>query len=585
MVGAHRVGFHSPIPQNCRRVTESPPTETHQPISRRGAFLTLCAILLVAAAVRLIGSAPPGLHTDEASNVWNAWCLLNMGVDEHGIEWPIFYTRSYGDNRSALFLYFMIPFQAVFGLSPYAARLPATFAGLIAIALMYFVGRRLFDSRAIGLVAAGMMALSPWQIYSSRWGHESSLSPMLVLGAVAALLWAGAPLVNNIARGSVMRAFIAGAICGFACYGYAAVRIFLPVFLLLLVAVTWRKWVELLRDSQGRAWFAGIFAGFFVTFAPLVYQHLTDPDISSRGRLTWVWLPDDSTGTRVAKVAERYLPHFDPRWLFLHNGDDPTQAMPNGFGVLHWYALPFLLFGIGVIVWRSRSSSGARIALLGLVVYPAGDLLSGHPGGPNMLRSLPGLPWVELIAAVGFVFALAYLKSRQRSIIASIVVAVACISTAKFLVRLSHDFRTDRARWSVRTMDLAQACEWLKPRLGLYDIVFWTQKDMSFVYAPVMCYLQTPPKQWFGEIIERSESLGDRFHGADIVWTAGKHRFLFTLQYAEPAIQEVTAGGRRARILYIVRPGESTLEEALKPVHEIFGPDGQVVLRMYDIAL
>src|SRR5437868_14692681 len=88
-------------------------------ISRRNAIGILIAITVVAAILRLgwPNSSPPGLQVDEASNAWNAWCLLKTVHDEHG-DWPSpFYARALGDYRSSLYLYFLIPFQAVFGMT------------------------------------------------------------------------------------------------------------------------------------------------------------------------------------------------------------------------------------------------------------------------------------------------------------------------------------------------------------------------------------------------------------------------------------------------------------------------------------
>jgi 4-amino-4-deoxy-L-arabinose transferase-like glycosyltransferase len=538
----------------------------------------LATILVLAALMRLVGSAPPGVHVDEASNAWNAWCLLNLGTDEHFQTLPTFYTGSFGDNRSALYLYFLMPFQAVFGFSAYTTRLPAVFGGIASVGLMYVVGKRLFDAR-VGLAAAFLMALTPWQVFSSRWGHESSIAPLLVLSSVAALLWAGAPFTGQARPMTPMRGFVAGAICGLACYGYAAVRIALPVLLIAITLATLKHWIDALRDPTRRWGVAAMALGVLVTFAPLVHRHLTDDGINTRGNLTWVWDASDPTTTRIAKVVDRYPAHFGPTYLFLDRNDDPTQSMPPGFGVLHWYALPFLLVGVVVLARRTWSSPAARVAVVALLAYPAGDLLSSH-AGPNTLRSLAGLPWMELTTGVGLVACYVLLRERWRWPAIATMGVVGIAFGGLFLWQLDRDFRTDPARWSVRTMDIAAAVDWLQPRLRDCDAVFWTQKDTSFVYAPMLVYLQASPRMWLDEPVARSRSVGERFQAADLVWQVGKHHFMFTHEFVGPAVAGL---GRGPRVAYIVRPGELDLDKDVKPSAEILGPDGKVSLQLFDL--
>ena len=53
-----------------------------------------------------------------------AYCLLKTGHDEHGASWPIFYTVGFDDRRSPLYLYLLIPFQAILGMTPYNCACP-----------------------------------------------------------------------------------------------------------------------------------------------------------------------------------------------------------------------------------------------------------------------------------------------------------------------------------------------------------------------------------------------------------------------------------------------------------------------------
>jgi 4-amino-4-deoxy-L-arabinose transferase-like glycosyltransferase len=149
-----------------------------RPFWRKAGFLLIC-ITLLGAGLRLynLRQSPPGFNQDEAANAWNAWCLLKTGKDQHGVSWPIFYTKSLGGNSSTLFIYAIIPFQAIGGLNIVTTRLPGAVGGIITILLIYYVGRRLFNE-ATGLWAALLLTLNPWHLQQSRWADSLSRDVM-----------------------------------------------------------------------------------------------------------------------------------------------------------------------------------------------------------------------------------------------------------------------------------------------------------------------------------------------------------------------------------------------------------------------
>src|SRR5947209_2383868 len=148
--------------------------------------LALALITLAAVFLRLVrpGHSPPGLGQDEAVNAWDAWCLLRTGHDMGGQSWPVFYSHAIGDNRTTLYLYLLLPFQALGGLSVATTRLPARLAGVACVPLAAHVGRRI-GGPAVGLVAAVLMAFDPWHLFVSRWGIEGSVCPFLALAMMA----------------------------------------------------------------------------------------------------------------------------------------------------------------------------------------------------------------------------------------------------------------------------------------------------------------------------------------------------------------------------------------------------------------
>ncbi len=64
-----------------------------------------------------------GLDLDEALGGYNAWSILNYGVDQQLNHLPI-YLYSWGSGMNALYPYITIPFIKFLGLSVFSYRLP-----------------------------------------------------------------------------------------------------------------------------------------------------------------------------------------------------------------------------------------------------------------------------------------------------------------------------------------------------------------------------------------------------------------------------------------------------------------------------
>ncbi|MBL8879409.1 MAG: hypothetical protein JNG88_09850 [Phycisphaerales bacterium] len=554
----------------------------------------LVAIILVAAALRLfaLGLGPPGLNQDEAANAWNAYCLLKTGVDQVGQPWPIFHTRALGENRSTLFIYLLMPFQAVLGLSPLSTRAAAPVFGVATVGLMYYVASRWFGRR-VGLLAAGLLAINPWHIQHCRWGHESSIVPFLVILPIALLV--RARLLGHPCRGASVDApnsprddaragwaLAGGLSAGVACYGYPSVRIFLPVFLALAAIVAHRDWRVRWNLRRGRHACIAAAGGFFAMFAPLAVTHLVDPEINKRAEMTKVWRSQDGAIERIGKVVERYAMHFDPAFLFVR-GDSWEVFSPPGGGMFLWFTLPLMLGGVVAMAhrwWSMRNNAAPAVgidfarslALLAVftLTYPVGDMLSGHPSA-HALRSLPGVIPLNMLAALGGVWMWDALRSRSRAaaIAASGAIALAAIGESALdnsrrmgeynrRPRVYHDF----------FVDLLEACDFVRPRLAQADVVFIGDTGMPYAYVVTLVGLQYDPHRWLIEPRDWERS------GWDTYRRFGKLRFLSQESVVHELAQlRLASDGRRA--LLIVRP-EQYGQRA--PLLEIKRPDGQAVL-------
>jgi 4-amino-4-deoxy-L-arabinose transferase-like glycosyltransferase len=534
----------------------------------------LLLILLLGASLRLyrLGQiSPPGLNQDEAANAWSAYCILKTGKDYAGASWPFFYVKNVGGNSSALYVYMIIPFQAVAGLNIYTTRLPAALAAIFNIWVIYLVGKRLFDAKT-GLVAAVLLAVDPWELQLSRWGHDASATVFLSLAPLALMLWANMPITDDKSLSPrPLPAAVAGVLSGIVCYGYYAVRLFVPVFIFLVVIFTLLSWWQSLKTRKGMLAIAAFIIGFTAIYGPLIWQHI----FHSEGVARHLWFLRDRTTSIPILVAVKnyilhYIRHFGPSFLFIA-GDSHTALSPPGMGQFYWYMLPLMLAGLISIIRRFKSSLCARVILAFVLAYPAGDCLMCLEV-PSNLRSSPGLCGLLLLAAVGAVdaFRWVWLKSRKAALTATaLFVLVAIGFNTLYLHCFFGEFNQRPDVYHFFHTDFVEACEWLRPRFDEYDAIFCTTDRLNMPYVISTVVLGYDPNRWFNE--PREFMTRDEF---DYCTRYGKMYFVYNPSFLEP----LSRLPRNARILFIVRPGELDLKN---PIHQIYRPyDGEPALWM-----
>lgn len=528
----------------------------------------LLALVAIAAFLRLFqfGSSPPGLNQDEAVNAWNAWCLLRTGTDMTGDRWPIFYSHAIGDNRTTLYFYALLPFQALGGLSEWTTRLPNAIAGVLCVPLAFFAGDRLFG-RSAALGAALAMAVGGWAVFLSRWGIEGGLCPLLALLPLVLVLAAGFPLSDRIE--SLPRPWLgalAGVAAGVACYGYWPMRIWIPAFALGILLLTFRR---LASTSRGR-WTAITFLlGLAVTFGPIAVRHATDPGVAQRWEMTRLWQPGASPLQIAGLVLERYAAHFSPDFLFVRGDRFEIFRLPGEGAFPRWLA-PFIAAGLVVALMRVRRSRSARTQLLLLAIYPAGDLVS-HYDGAHFLRSAPGIGAWILLAGLGLSAFAGWLRKiprRAALVVAMAAVAVVVTTEVRFYGRFFGSWNREPLIYHGYHADLMEACRWIRARPGRYDVVIWTTRAAPAPFAPTLVGLRWDPERWFREPRDRRK-LGEW----DVYVRYGPNSFLYG-DWLRPALDSLQANDRIERALFVIRPGQLGLSS---PVHVIRGPLGEAL--------
>lgn len=134
--------------------------------------IILCLIFLLGFVVRLVAidQYPQGLNVDEASAGYEAYSILNYGIDRNGNRLPVFLV-AWGSGQNALYSYILVPFVKILGLSIFSTRLPMALIGCISLIIMYKMLKNIADEKT-AIIGTAFFAICPWHIMKSRWGLE-----------------------------------------------------------------------------------------------------------------------------------------------------------------------------------------------------------------------------------------------------------------------------------------------------------------------------------------------------------------------------------------------------------------------------
>jgi hypothetical protein len=251
------------------------------------ARVTLAVILLVAAALRVVGSRfgfPLTVHPDE-------WAVVDGAIDmarRNSFEPPWSLRPDHVEMKvdylafaayAALFKDTSI--EAAFGADPvpfyWIARLMTAAFGVATVALAYLVGRR--SSRRAGLVAATLFALFPDFVRHAHYATpDVPLTFALMLLIYALMRYLGSP-----SWGSLLCASFAVALAIAIKYPGAVGAVTVGV-VVVVAAARDRAWRRMVTHGLGSA---AALVGFLFLISPVLFTNFADVrhelDVQSRG--------------------------------------------------------------------------------------------------------------------------------------------------------------------------------------------------------------------------------------------------------------------------------------------------------------
>lgn len=502
---------------------------------------------------------PPSLFSDEVDVGYNAYSILKTGKDFNGNPWPIHF-QSVDDWRTPLYIYFSTPFIKIFGLNAFGVRFLAALSGFLMILMVYFLGRQLWGRR-LGLLAAGLLVITPWQIHYSRAAFEVTLMGFLILSGTFFFL-------KGLTSGKYL--YLSVILMGLAPYAYNVAKLFLPFLVLALMVIFCQEIKKLPRTTLVTAILL-----FLMTILPIYYDSFFGQGARRFSGLNLTNSPrvveiidrqrgqDLDFGFPLGRVFhnkllgyirlfwENYADSLSARFLFVSGDFSNTRhSLPN-MGLLLVSYIPGFLYGLYLAVknWRQKSWR-LVLAWLLLAPIPAGLTLNG---GGHASRLFIILPALIMLIAVGYSQML--LKApRVLTIIAAVIILGNFIF---YLHQYFFHYPLSQSRWW--NYGYRQAIEYAQKNEDKVDqIIISRSYEMPMIHF--LFYTRYPPEKLHRLLTEGS---ADRKAALESI---GKYRFA-TISQGDVY--------RPANTLYLAAPWDET--KGWTKLDEIKNPMGDVV--------
>ena len=351
-----------------------------------------------------LGQIPLSLNWDEVSNAYNAYSILKTGRDEYGSFLPLT-NRSFDDYKPPLYMYLNTFSVGAFGLTPFSARLPSAFFGLLSVPLVCFLTKLVFEKsikrESMALLSMFLFAILPWHLQFSRIGFEANVGMFMSLAFIVFFLYG---LKKNIYL------ILAALFFGAGLYSYHAQRIFLPLFSIALIYLFKREIVRIPKKFT-LGFVILIIASALTLFVFLpqkaIFNRLeTSSLISEENRKKEIsLLTTESLSNFVnnkyinlgSKYLENYLSNFSPNFLFV-KGDGNLRHHIENNGMLSLFYLPILLTGLYLVLRNIDRRKSLLIIWLAVAPLPAAPVFPA----PHAIRSNLLMVPMVMILAFGF---------------------------------------------------------------------------------------------------------------------------------------------------------------------------------------
>jgi len=378
-------------------------------------FFALIVITFLGLILRFwqLDKFPVSLNWDEVSHGYNAYSILKTGRDEWGTAFPLIF-RAFGDFKLPVYIYLTVIPVFLFGLNALAVRFVSALAGVIAIPLIYFLAKQLFpDRKYLGLIAAALLAFSPWHFFISRPALEANLALTLTIAGALFLLLGLKKTVYYLP---------AAAFFALALHTYNTARVFVPLLLLTFFFI-YRKALKI--DLLTTLSLLLVIFSFAIVINQVVVGSGTAryQKIAILSESAVFQIGENRSHSRLPSAMARlvynrpvyftttyiknYLSYFSPPFFNQSHGVQTQFAIPNQ----NLFTVPVLflaLIGFLLVVKNNRLGHN-RFLIAWLLLSPVAAATTADP--PQALRPNTMIPAIIVLSAFGLVYVAKWLKT------------------------------------------------------------------------------------------------------------------------------------------------------------------------------
>ncbi len=474
-------------------------------------------ILILAFLLRFIKieSVPVSLFSDELDVGYHAYSLIKTGKDYMGHKLPLYF-ESYSDFRTPFLIYSAVPSVFLFGISPLGVRLPAILFGTFGVLVFYLLVAEIFrgedrrKTNLMALVAAFVLAVSPWHIQYSRAGFEATaLVFFLLLGLY--FFFKGVDDERYLLLSALS--------FGITVWIYSTAKLFTPI---LTIFLFWIYKRNILQVSKKTLIYSFLILGPF--FVPMVYltfrgggnqrfnyiSVFTDPAIE--GEMSFQRLIDaqfegpqrnllqkitsrlihNKYSYWISKIVQNYFETFSMQFLFM-KGDLNLRHSPEGIGQFYKIEVIPLLLGSALFFLNFSDRKFKKLLALWIFVGALPSAIT-RDGGHHATRLILILPPLIILISYGIVQTSFLFKNlKLRIIFWGTYFSIFSILFFLYLHTLFvHNPWYSERYWHAGYKEMIESLKVLEERYQ--KIIITNALDQPYIF--LAAYYPIPPEIW-----------------------------------------------------------------------------------------
>jgi 4-amino-4-deoxy-L-arabinose transferase-like glycosyltransferase len=291
--------------------------------------------------------------------------------------------------------------MAILGATDFAIRFPSALSGVIAVVLLYFIGKNLGYTKKVSLLASFILSIMPMAIQFSRAAFEVNLAVTLMMAGILCML---------VAQKKPYIMLMAVVFFSASMYTYHGLRIIAPLLALGLFVGNFRNYA--LK-------YVGVSFAIALLFIFPILSNMKNVAVNQRFAETSLFsvssavtetnaLRERFGNTLVARIVfhrywwwggemvANYLQNFSPNFLYMKGDENPRHGVRDFGPLYHWQALAILGGIYGMLKVKHR---GTKNLVMWMLVVPLATMMTKT--NPHTLRMLPIAPAFALLSAWG----------------------------------------------------------------------------------------------------------------------------------------------------------------------------------------